>query len=113
MSIRAGWITFAIAVAAGLVVYFLDSRLQTGVTKSKQLPTVLPPGAQQPQPQADVYLHTSDPLADPDAGTPPTPQVQTEGAYNSNLGSSSELATGLTSQQDDYSTFDDPDEVFA
>jgi hypothetical protein len=119
MTTKEGWITFIVAVAAGITVYLLDQALPVGAGKSSGLATVQSPSGQalpvSPQATATDLSILQSSMADVDAGTPPTPQVQTEAAYNATAanGSGSNLATGDTTMDSDYDSYEDPSEVYS
>lgn len=112
MTSGAGWTMFGISVAAGLLVYYLDGKLNPAAGKTSGAAYIGPsgglPSSQSNSAPAQTSLTNED--ADIDGGTPADPQVQTEAAYNVNAGASDLPATGINAQQTDFDSFDDPSE---
>lgn len=119
MTSRDGWITFIVAVGAGVVVWFADNFLSSRTAKGINQNTVIPQmgNGPIPQPQPTGSPVQSLPLsdqADVDTGTAPTPQVQTEAAYNANgtSGMGDDITYGETAANDDYGSYDEPSEAY-
>jgi len=107
-----GWTLLLGAIVAGVALYYYEHKtLVVGVQKSTALATVVGANGSCVMNADGTSECMTDPDSDIDAGLPVSPQVQTEAAYNANVGSGNELTIGGNSQQTDFSAFADPSEV--
>jgi hypothetical protein len=107
-----GWLILLLALGAGAALYYYEKNgLTPGVIKSTALQTVVSANGSCVMNADGTATCMADPDADPDAGTPPTPQVQTEAAYNQTTGSGTGMTIGLNTQSNDYQFYDDPSEA--
>jgi len=116
MTTKEGWITFFVAVGAGVVVYLLDSYVvPSRPVSAPSLPTVVTPSGVAAAPQNSIAatrnIYISD-ESDVDTGSQPQTTVQTEAAYNvGSTGTAGGITYGPTPEDSDYAQYSDPNEV--